>query len=110
MKYCKNELFDLVLSKNAIDYTIHNATPLVTLDFVGYLGILDAEKDKVLYLVDLKGNFILASGNKDRPKLPRRLQRKWMKWCIKNKFLEYVVEPFQEFNPAFNLPFDEKRA
>ena len=105
-----NDMFELILSENAVDYTVNTATPIITLDFVGYLGILDSEKDKVLYLVDVDGNFELVSGDKNRPKLPRRLKRKWLKWCLNHRFLEYTIEPFQEYSKSFHLPFDETKA
>lgn len=101
---------DLVLSENAIKYTVEQGRPLIALDFVGYMGFLDPTFDKVMYLVDIHGNFELVSCDKTRPRLPLRLKKKWMRWCIKNCFLEYIIEPFPEFSIAYNLPFNKEDA
>ena len=101
---------EIILSDRAIEYVVATAKPVITLDFVGYLGGVDLKKDKVSFLLDVCGNFQLISSDKDRPVLPRKLKQKWMKRLLKCGFLQQTIEPFPEFSSAHCIPIDPDAA
>lgn len=99
---------DLKITSLAMDFLYNKAQPVCSLDFVGYIFIVD-QKKQINGMVDLFGNFGIFSQNPKDPVISEKLENKILQHMLDTYFLEFVIEPFPEFSSQYNLQIDPDR-
>lgn len=106
----QHKIVDLKMTESAIHHVINTlGTPVCGLDFVGYMFPIHY-RWKINGMLDILGNFGLYSADAKKPVISKFKEKQVIKHLLKIKFLHYIIEPFPEFNIAYNVPINLSKA